>query len=743
MPGRVFRRYRKRTLATAALVLLAVLHATGLWPQPALQRLDDAIYDLRLRLTMPRTLDERVVIIDIDERSLARLGQWPWDRSRIAQLVTELTQRQKVAALGLDAVLAEPDRSSVLHQLERLASADLKGNADFRAWLERHADEFDRDAVLARTLSQGPTVLGYYFTSDRAARRTGSLPPSIAPLETVPPGMLYWDGYGANIAILTAAGSRAGFFNAVADPDGLVRSLPLVAAFDGGLYESLSLATLRTGQGTPTLTLQRAGTGAHAPLQALVLGSRTRVPLDTGGQALVPYRGPGGAQGGSFRYISALDVLEGNLPASSLQGHFALVGSTTPGLMDLRATPVGAAFPGVEVHANMISGVLDGRVPSRPDYATGFELLLLLALGAVLTVGLPRLPVARALALGLSLAALLLVGNTALFLGAGLVLPLASAMVLTLAALAINMALGYFVESRAKRDLADQFATYVPPELVRQMVRNPERYSMQARAQVLTVMFCDLRGFTGLSESMEPVALQGLLNDVLSRLTHVIRAQGGTIDKYMGDCVMAFWGAPVMMADHARRAVDAALGMSAALAQLNAERAAAGQPQVAIGIGLNTGLVSVGNMGSDVRRAYTVIGDAVNLASRLEGLSRIYGVELVASQTTVDQAREGAHIWQELDCVRVKGRNQAERIYTVRAPAGGLTPALAEELRRWNRALALWRTAQFAEFEASIRSLWQSNANFYLYRLYAERVASYLQAPPGPDWDGTTMFDAK
>ena len=743
MPWQQLRRHAKRSLATAVLVLLALLHATGLLPVAALDRLDEALYDLRLLATMPRTLDERVVIIDIDEPSLARLGQWPWERARIAELVRELTGRQQVAALGLDVVFAEPDRGAGLAQLERLAREDLRGDAGFTAWLARHGAGLDQDAALARALAQGPTALAYYFTSDRAARRAGQLPHPVARLEPIPSGMLRWDGWGANIAPLASAARGAGFFNAVADPDGKLRAVPLLAGFDGGLHESLSLATLRLGQGSPPLRLHLAGPQPGAALQALALGGGNSVPLDARGTALVPYRGAGGPQGGSFRYISAADVLEGRLPAASLQGRYALLGFTAPGLMDLRITPVGEAYPGVEVHANMISALLDGRVPTRPDYARGFELLQLLAVGALLAIGLPLLPVAGALALGLGVAATLVALHTALYLGAGLVLPLATALVLTLAALALNMALGYFVESRAKRQLAAQFSAYVPPELVRQMLRNPERYTMQARTEELTVMFCDLRGFTRLSETMAPQALQALLNEVLSRLTHVIRAHGGTIDKYMGDCVMAFWGAPVPMADHARRAVDAALGMCAALTQLNAERAAAGAPPVAAGIGLNTGPMSVGNMGSDVRRAYTVIGDAVNLASRLQDLSRVYQVEVVASDTTVQQAAGADHIWQELDRVRVKGKTQAVRIHTLRAAAGAAAPDLAEELALWRQALPLWRSARFDEFSTKVNILLHKNANFYLYRLYAERVASHVHAPPQPGWDGTADFDTK
>jgi len=733
MPWRTFWRHRKRALATAALVLLALLHATGLWPQSALSGLDEALYDLRLRLTMPRTLDERVVIIDIDERSLALLGQWPWPRERIAQLVTELTQRQRVAALGLDVVFAESDRSSALPLLEQLARDDLRGDATFGNWLAGHGPRLDHDVALARALSEGPTVLGYYFTSDRDGRRAGNLPQPVTRLDSLPPGMLYWDGYGGNIDALMGASQRAGFLNSDADPDGKVRAAPLVAAFEGGLYESLALTTLRAGLGQPPLRVQRVDGRASGPLQAVVLGERLRAPLDARGAALVPYRGYGGPHGGSFRYIPAIDVLEGRLPEGSLRGRFALIGFTAPALMDLRVTPVSQASPGVEVQANLISGLLDGRVPARPDYARGYETLLLLAVGALLIIGLPMLSPAGALALGLATAAAQLALNTALFLGAGLVLPLAAALVLTIAALAVNMATGYFVESRTRRVLASRFANYVPPQLVAQMMEepNPERYDMQARAEELTVMFCDLHGFTSLSETMEPLALQAQLNELLSRLTHVIHAHGGTIDKYIGDCVMAFWGAPVVMLDHARRAVDAAIDIGATLARLNAERAAAGGRPISAGIGLNTGLMFVGNMGSDVRRAYTVIGDAVNIAARLQELSRAYGVDIVASEATLRHAASAGHVWQELDSVRVKGKERPVRIHTVRAVPGGLTLQLDEELTLWREAMALWRAGRFAEFEPHILALRQRNPDFRPYRLYAERTALRLRPQPG------------
>ncbi|WP_431777658.1 CHASE2 domain-containing protein [Ottowia caeni] len=668
IPG--LKRHAARIFATAVLVLLALLHASGLISVGSLSRLDARLYDVRLQLTMPRTPDERVVIIEIDEASLAKLGQWPWGRQRVAAMVNELFERQQVRVLALDAIFAEPDRSSGLHELQELAKGALRHHPDFTQWLTQAAPSLDSDAVLANALQNRPVVLGYYFTSDRGGRRHGTLPPPATELadESAIPGLLSWNGYAANIEPLAKAAPHGGFFNAVTDPDGLIRSVPVLTEYEGALYESLALATLRHALGQPPVRVQRAPVGSGpGPISAVVLSQgqkEWRVPVDARGTALVPYRGAGGPQGGSFRYVSAADLIEGRLPAGSLKGRIALVGFTAPGLMDLRTTPAGGNYPGIEVHANLVSGMLDGKIAWRPDYSRGYDVLVILIAGAILVIGLPLLPMAGALLLGGLVIGALWLLNTGLYLYAGLALPLAAALVMAILALGLNMAWGYFVEGRAKRNLAQLFGTYVPPEIVRRMLANPQQYSMQARTEELTVMFCDMRGFTSLSETMEPRQVQVLLNTVHSRLTHVIRAHRGTIDKYMGDAVMAFWGAPVSMPDHARLAVEAALDMGAAVRALNHERAAAGQPALTVGIGLSTGLMSVGDMGSDVRRTYTVVGDAVNLASRLEGLSSIYGVDIVASSTTREQAP--GFVWEELGTVQVKGRLQPVTIHTVR-----------------------------------------------------------------------------
>ncbi len=517
-----------RIAVTLLPLILAALHAMGVLQLGVLQRLDDIFYDARLRATLPATRDERVVIVDIDEKSLAAVGRWPWSRDHMAELVDQLFDQQRIALLGFDTVFAEADDSAGLRQLQQLAQGDMADQPGFAQRLEALRPQLDHDARFARALQGRPVVLGYYFTSDRGGQTSGVLPEPVLPAAALQGRTLratQWNGYGGNIAPLAAAAPTAGFFNALPDRDGAVRSLPLLAEHGGQYYESLALAMFRMLTGSPRIEPGFANERWVAPdrqaLQSvrLVQGTSTlAIAVDERLGVLVPYRGPGGPQGGSFTYVSASDVLAGRLAPGQLQGKIVLVGTTAPGLLDLRLTPVGEAYPGVETHANLISGLLDGQSLVRPDYAPGYELVMLLLSGLVLAIGLPLLSAGRAVLLSLGVAGALIGLNFWLYLGHGLVLPLASSLVTAGVAFALNMSYGYLVESRAKRELAQLFGTYVPPELVDEMLKDPDSYGMTAATRELTVMFCDMRGFTQLSEDMEPTQVQALLNTVFSRL---------------------------------------------------------------------------------------------------------------------------------------------------------------------------------------------------------------------------------
>jgi adenylate cyclase len=700
---------------------------------------------------MPKTMDDRIVIIDIDEKSLAEVGRWPWARNKLGELTDELFERQKAALLGFDVVFAEADESSGLKRLRQLAQNELHDQPVFADRLNQLQGALDYDAVFAKSLEKRPVVMGYYFTSDRDGRVSGVLPPPVMAKEAMqgrPIKFTSWSGFGSNIEQIAKAAPMAGFFNSITEGDGVVRSIPLIAEYKGQYYESLSMAMFRMLVGLPRVEpgfpQERFLARNYQGLESILLrqGDKTlAIPVDDRVATLVPFRGNGGVNGGSFKYISAADVLARRLPPESLKDKIVLLGTTAPGLLDLRVTPVGETYPGVETHANVISGLLDGKIFVKPDYAVGFEVVVLVLAGLTLALTLPLLSAPRAVAVSVAVIAALMALNFWMYLGYGLVLPLASALVMALTAFALNMSYGYFVESRSKRELANLFGTYVPPELVDEMVKDPDSYSMKATNKELTVMFCDMRGFTKMSERMEPTQLQELLNGVFSRLTDLIRSNRGTIDKYMGDCVMAFWGAPVDTPNHAHLAVKTAMEMANAVRKINEEHRSAGIPEIGIGIGLNTGTMCVGDMGSDIRRSYTVIGDSVNLGSRLEGLSKSYGVDIVVSESTRKLAPDFA--WQELDRVRVKGKEQAVAIFWPLAPADRLDKEYTAELKLWAGVLKAYRAQDWDQADVQLLNLQRMNAKKYLYQLYSERVASMRLLPFDPGWDGATNFETK
>jgi adenylate cyclase len=745
-----------RIALLAAAVLGACAHAIGVLPLRFVTQLDLAIADSRLRAFMPRTLDPRIVIVDIDERSLAEIGRWPWGRDRMAALADELFVRQRAAVVGFDVLFAEPDTTSGLPALERILGADAELARLLERPLAQLRPQLDHDARFARTLAGRNAVLGFYLSSEPGAQRSGVLPAPLfdaAVLAGRPITFTRWRGFASNLPVFAQAAPAAGFFNAVPDPDGQVRSVPLIAELDGRHYEPLALAVLRRYTGVsevvPVAPAQSWLPGSYGGLDRVELrqgNERLAIPVDAQARARVPFRGAGGARGGSFEYVAAADLLSGRVAAGHLAGKLVLVGSTAPGVYDMRATPVAEVFPGVEVHANLLSGLLDARIPGEPDWASGFELAQLVAVAVLLIGLLPRLRAIRSAQLLIGLLVALVAGNLWAYRGLGLILPLASALLL---ALLLYMGLtvwAYIVEGRNRRSLARLFGTYVPPELVEEMARDPARYDMRAENRVLTIMFCDMRNFTRVSEQLAPEDVRALVNRFFSAMTGAIRAQRGTLDKYIGDAIMAFWGAPVADAGHASHAVRAALAMTRQVATLNAELQQRGLPPIGVGIGLNSGLVCVGDMGSNIRRSYTVMGDAVNLASRIEALTRHYGVDLLVGESTRDACVDPALCWIEVDRVRVKGKAQPVTLFTPVTEDVSLIPTFEEQLRHWLLALTHYRLQHWDEAQAELRQLRPERPDSVfpgLRRLLDERITEHRSTPPPADWDGAHTFDSK
>lgn len=731
-----------------AVLLLFVGHAAKFYQISLVSQLDSIIYDTRLRLTMPDSVDTRIVILDIDEKSLAEVGRWPWGRDRVSELIKKLFDKYGLVMVGFDVVFAEADSSSGLPVLESLAKKEFKDNAQFQSILGQLRPMLDHDAMFAQTIKGRPVVLGYYFNSADDARESGGIPVPVIPAGAFAGkniAFTSWKGFGGNLKEFQKNAASAGHFNPLVDFDGVSRRVPMLAEYKGAYYESLSLSMIRTllalGSGNfpdvvPGYPPDRVVSSGYAGLEWLEVGP-LKIPVDDNVSALIPYRG----KQGSFQYFSLADVMSDRLPVETLKGKIALIGTSAPGLLDLRSTPVGGVYPGVEIHANLIAGMLDSSIKQRPPFMLGAEVILLLIGGITLSLLMPMLSPLRATLVSI-LAMLLITGiNVLIWSGAGMVLPLASSLLLTMGLFILNMAYGYFVESRSKRQFTELFGQYVPPELVDKMAQDPEKYSMEGKREDLTVLFSDVRGFTTISESLDPNELSAYINEYLTTMSLVIRNNHGTLDKYIGDAIMAFWGAPVADPAHHRNGVITAMQMQEKATALNEEFRERGWPEFKIGVGLNSGVMSVGDMGSKIRKAYTVMGDPVNLGARLEGITKQYGVGILVGESTKRAVTD--IVFREVDRVRVKGKDEPVAIFEPIGLDGQVGKNMLDEIELWHQCLKAYRAQDWDQAELQLANLHQLKPTFGLYRIFSGKISECRANPPGPDWDGVTKFETK
>ena len=741
-------RYVARIAAGLAITLFFIAHAAHWFPTAdgsleSVSQLDNLIYDSRVRMTMRAGLDERIVILDIDEKSLGEIGRWPWSRRQMAELVDKLFERYGVALVAFDVVWAEADPSSGMAVLDELSRTELKEVAAFRSTYQKLRPQLDYDARFAASLKGRPVVLGYYFNGEDRAVRVNAIPPPVLPKGTFAGRKVafpQWQGYTGNLPVYLANAGAAGHINPTVDADGVLRRVPLLLEFEGQYYEAFSLAIVRTllaGVSGEPPRVDPELPPEHAELEWLHVGPLA-IPVDRSAAALVPYRG--GKY--SFPYVSLADVAKERVAAERLKGKIAIVGASAPTLQDVRATPVDAAFPGVEVHANLVAGMLDGELKHKPMYIVGFEVLVLALAGIALAFLVPRLSALWASAMAVAAAAALVAFNLLVWTRAGLVLPLAASILMIAAIYTMNMAYGYFVESRSKQQLAGRFGEYVPPELVRKMAEDPGRYSMAPKTAELSILFCDVRGFTGISETLKPEDLGEYINAYLSEMSTVIRVKyRGTLDKYIGDAIMAFWNAPVDDAQHARNAVLAALDMQRECERLSARFTARGWPALRIGVGVNTGGVTVGNMGSMYRRAYTAVGDPVNVAARLEGRTKSYGVGILVAEPTRRLVKDV--VFRQIDRVRLKGKEEAVTIYEPIGLDVEVRDETREEIALWHASLRAYRSCDWDGAARDLARLARAHPESRLYAIAAAHVEEKRHAQLPPDWDGVTVFDEK
>ncbi|MCP3986344.1 MAG: adenylate/guanylate cyclase domain-containing protein [bacterium] len=727
---------RARILAPL-IVLLAVLVLVRAQPGPIVN-LRNQVFD-QLQRGWPRPWqDAGVRVIDIDDASLAKIGQWPWPRRVIAELVMRV-HAEGAAALAFDVVFAEPDRMGP----EPIARAWPDMDPAIRAELETLPDP---DALLAEQIATVPTVTGFFLVTDkrdRAPTRRYSVGVKTDaaskrdPLRRVPS----FPGAVPSIAELEKAAQGNGSLNGRIDPDGVHRRVPLVFRHGDAVVPGLGLEALRVAVGSRGYVIRAENSDEDLGISSIAIPPHFEIPTDPEGAAWIHF-----TDTPKKRVLPAWRVLAGEIPPGSLEGAIAFVGTSAIGLKDQRATPLDPALPGVMLHAELVEQILLEHHLERPGFALGLEWTATALLGLIVLL-LVRFSSALVGAGVLVLASLAAIGASAwAFTELSWLFDPVTPTLGVLAVFLVGSVLGHLSEESQRRRVRGAFGHYLAPALVAELARDPARLQLGGEMRELSFLFCDVRGFTSLSEKLDPEALTQLVNRLLTPLSEAILQHSGTIDKYMGDCVMAFWNAPLDVPDHARLACEAALAMNAALALLNEELECEEDNQIGplrVGIGINTGQACVGNLGSEQRFDYSVIGDAVNLASRLEGQSKTYGVDIILGDETCSAVPELATL--ELDLIRVRGKQEAVRIHALVGDASyAETPAFLELRAEHSGLLKAYRSCAWLEALERCEICAEAAPELEgLYKLIRERIECFRVDSPPKEWDGVFTATSK
>ena len=704
--------------------------------------------DLRFRARGPLAPGSAVVVAAIDEKSLAAEGRWPWPRSRIAALIDALS-RDGAKVIGFDVLFSETEedaRLALIGELERAVDALKINNAPLKDLLRKSRTAADQDQMLVSALerSSASVVLGYFFHMSEESlgfrldardieRRLDAIIGSRYSLvyrDPQAPSVPFITAYApqGNLGGFAAASASSGYFTVVSDPDGVVRWMPLIVQGGDDLFPPLAILCVWHYLGKPQLVVRSGPYG----VDGVQIGERF-IPTDEAGRLFINYRGPPQI----FPTFSISDILAGKLPSGTFKNRIVLVGATALGIGDIRTTPFGHLFPGPVVHANVVDNILAGDFVERPRWSKVFDLFAIVGLGLLVGLILPRTSALTGMLFSGALLVAYVLAAYWMFvkarIGLNLVYP-----VFTVAATYTMLTLyRYLTEERERRRIKDAFQHYVAPDVIQLMLENPAGVRLGGEEKVLTALLSDLEGFTSYSEHHTPNEVISVLGDYYAEMTDEVFAAQGTLVEYVGDELFALFGAPVTQPDHARRACASALAMQAHRIALGEEWAKVGRPRIKARTGINSGNMLVGNIGSKYRFHFGAVGDAVNLASRLEGLNKIYRTEIIISEHTAELVA-GSFRLRELDLVRVKGREQVLRIYELIGVADMPLPAEKKELldlyeaglspyreRRWDEALELFRKCLLLCAEDGPS------------RLMQRRCRTYRDNPPPEDWGGT------
>lgn len=730
-------------------VIFVFITLTGLFTYsvgvPFLDLMELKTIDLRFQTRERIKPGPDVVLAVVDDKSIDREGKWVWPRTKFADLVTKLSQAG-ARVIAFDIGFLEPDNKQIVETIAAI-QRDIKNlgvrNPDIENYLDKLKIEKENDRRLAQAIKTSRTkvVLGYFFQMDPAnavymteekiqiheknisnskynlERYSSSEARRVPLVEPVYPQ--------SNIQEISAAALMSGYFNMIPDTDGVVRWLPGVLKFRDTLYAPLSLAAVSAFRNSAIeIMIDDYG------VREVRIGDLT-IPTDEQGRILINYRG----EEKSFPHISITDILNGDVPHSTFKDKIVMVGVTAIAIYDLRVTPFGTVFPGLEIHANIIESILSEDFLDRPNWAAIFDVLAILVLGVFLGIALPRVTVVPGLAALLGVFSSYIIFCQYLFSVHGMVLNLVYPLSVILLVYVSITAYRYFVETRQKRFIKDAFSIYLAPTVVKQLIESPEHLELGGEEREITAFFSDVQGFTGISETLTPHEIVELLNEFLTEMTDIILHHEGTVDKFEGDAIIAFFGAPNILENHAERACSASIEMQKRLAQLRTKWRTESRPELKMRIGVCTGLAVVGNMGSEKRLDYTMMGDTVNTAARLEGVNKRYGIYTLISETTRKAAGNEITV-REVDTIKVIGRKKPVTVFELMGYNEHIDKSIKETIAKYQQGLQAYRDQNWNQASKLFKAVQAVLPDDGPSKTMLARCYEYKLEPPGESWNG-------
>ena len=752
-----------RLLLNCAMVLLLVVLSADFGGSPLLNvvaTLERQTLDWRLaRGADDGVKNQDIVIVDIDRDSLQSVGNWPWPRDKLAEMLDQLFNQYqvRVAAFTFPFTAPDDDGLAIFDQVHgALQSGDSGYNDNYN--VNRLRQKFDYDKALISAMHRRSVILGYLF--DNSARVAGILPPpmnfnaadgktKIAALDVLAAGgeWNYYRGYAANLKKIVAVSTAgAGYVNFIEDSDGFVRRAPLVARHAKKDYQSLALAVVR-GSDTPGQILPIAVQKDDDYIHTLLTG-RYRVPINRAGEMYLNFIGEGGptadfenSRKAIFRYVSAINVIQGITKTNVLRDKIVIIGSSSEDLRDIYSMPLNSAIPGAELLATQIANIMNDKVLRRLPSTDAWALLLLIGVALLAALVFAVLGPVLSFVLTIILCAAFIYGNLHFWDTHLEVVNFVAPIIVFIGLFLWNSISGFVFEWNASRNLQSTFGQYVPPELAKNM-SSQKTVSMEGESRVISVLFSDVRNFTSISETFTPQDLTKMMNRMLTALSGAIHEHGGTVDKFIGDAVMAFWNAPLDDEEHAKHSVASALAMQEAMRQLSNELESEGRPPMRLGVGICSGEANVGNMGSKLRMAYTAMGDTVNVASRVEGLTKYYKIGILVTASTHEMCADSGIFFRMVDSVRVKGRLQALNIYEPMGSEHLLSNEKRAALELYEKMREDYVRGDFSAAHEKLARYRQMEPQDGLGELYEERINQLLEQPP-ESWDGVTGFETK